>query len=462
MSLDTAQRHDKSGPADPRAVAWHILQRIEEGGYADALVGAHLQRAMLGAADRALMVRLVYGTVAWQLYLDHLLAGFSSRPLSQLDPAVRTLLRMALYQVVHLARVPDFAAVDTAVRLAKRHRRGQAVPFVNAVLRQAAKGWRHVPLPSPERDLAGYLSVRFSHPRWLVDLWLAEYGPEQTHALLAANNEPAPTVLRVNRLRVSREALLERWRNDSQQAVPGRYSPVALELRGRVERGLSHDASEYTVQAEAAQLVGFLVAPQPGDSILDACAAPGGKCTHLAELMNDSGVIVALDPNPRRVERIRKEVRRLGLSIVRAEQADALTWTASPPLFDRVLIDAPCSGLGTLRQHPEIRWRRKREDLTSSAALQLRLLRAGAAKVRPGGVLVYATCTLTREENESVIDRFLAVQPGFRVEDPRSDLPDSARELIGPDAFLRTLPHRHSLDGFFAARLRRLTADGIV
>lgn len=462
MGADSKPQRGKQRACDPRALAWRILQLVERGGYADALLGTALRQAEIGPADGALVVRLVYGTIAWQLYLDHLLAGFSSRPLSELDPAIRTLLRMALFQVVQLDRVPAFAAVDTAVELAKRYRRGRASSFVNAVLRQAVSGWRHVPLPSAERDLAGHWSVTFSHPRWLVELWLAEYGPEETQALLAADNEPAPTVLRVNRLRTSREALLARWQDTAERAAKGRYSPAAIVFRGNPEDDPAYAAGEYTVQGEAAQLVGFLVAPQPGESILDACAAPGGKSTHLAELMDDRGCIVALDPQARGVERIRKDARRLGLAAIRAQQADATTWSGTPEVFDRVLVDAPCSGLGTLRQHPEIRWRRKREDLPAFAALQLRLLHATAARVRPGGVLVYATCTLTREENESVIERFLAAESSFRVEDPRLDLPDPARALVGPDYFLRTFPHRHGLDGFFAARLRRAEGGGIV
>jgi 16S rRNA (cytosine967-C5)-methyltransferase len=451
----------RSSPA--RRLAWRILQAVEQGGYADALLGSELARSRLRREDRALVARLVYGTLAWQAYLDHLLAGFSSIPLADLDPPIRVLLRMAMFQIVHLDRIPPFAAVATAVELAKSYQHGKVAAYVNAVLRRAAEGWRGVPLPARERDVAGHLSVRWSHPRWLVELWLNEYGAQETEALLTADNEPAPTALRVNVLRTTRDSLAAHWQPEWGAIRKGRYSPAALELSGGDPLAAPpYGRGEYTVQGEAAQLVSLLVAPRAGERILDACAAPGGKTTHLAELIGDRGEIVALDPNEKGVARIRAEAKRLGLKSIHAECADARCWRGDEGSFDRVLVDAPCSGLGTLRQHPEIRWRRKPEELDSFAALQLELLAACAARVRPGGVMVYATCTLTRAENECVVERFLARTPNFAVDDPPPDLPPSIGALIGPDRFLRTFPHRHGLDGFFAVRLRRSGSGDIV
>jgi 16S rRNA (cytosine967-C5)-methyltransferase len=451
-------RSGKQKPqSDPRALAWRVLQRVEQGGYADILLGQALSRAVLAPADRALAVRLVYGTLAWQLYLDHLLAGFCVRPLAELDPPIRVLLRMAMFQLCQLQRVPAFAAVDTAVELAKSYKHGAAVGLVNAVLRRAATGWQGVPLPARDRDPAGYLSVRYSHPRWLVERWLAELGQEQTEALLRANNEPAPTTLRVNCMRAKREEVLEALRRDGLHGVPGSFSPAAIVIGGFDPASHPlYQNGRYSVQGEAAQLVSYLVAPNPGERVLDLCAAPGGKSLHLAELMNNQGEVVAVDTQQKGLAQLRAEARRLGISIVKAVLADARGWSDPAGLFDRVLLDAPCSGLGTLRQHPEIRWRRSPESIEQLAVLQRELLEAASRHVRPGGVLVYATCTIVRAENDEVVEDFLGKHCDFVRESPPPEPVIPWAAVIDRHGALRTFPHQHGLDGFFGVRLRRV------
>jgi 16S rRNA (cytosine967-C5)-methyltransferase len=439
---------------------------VETGGYADALLGRRLPASALSARDQALVTRLVYGTLAWQGFLDHIIAAFARRALAGLDPPVRIVLRLALLQMCVLSKIPAFAAVDTAVRLIKRHRGGVAVSFVNAVLRRAATGWRAVPLPSPTHDLGGYLATRLSHPRWLVEQWLARYGAEETEALLRANNEAAPTVLRVNFMRANRDAVIATLREAGWVVHETRYAPTAITIeRGDALAALPGYAQGHcSLQGEASQLVGFLVGAQPGQRVLDACAAPGGKATHLAEMMENRGEIIALDAHPGGVDRTATMARRLGLTILRPLVADARSWMPSAVdsrlstvdhLFDCVLVDAPCSGLGTLRSHPEIKWRRSRADVAQLASLQLELLARLAGLVRRGGIVVYATCTLTSEENEHVIEAFLRDRSGFHIDDPRPHLPEAARGLVSDDLALRTFPHRHGLDGFFAVRLKR-------
>lgn len=465
-SLPRRRRASQPGPSagDARALAWEILQAVEAGAYADALLGHRLTRSGLAPRDQALVTRLVYGTLAWQSYLDHIIAAFSRRPPQALDAPVRVLLRMALFQTCLLTRVPDFAAVNTAVQLAKRFRGGAAAGLVNAVLRRATSEWPQVQLPAAADDPAGHLALRLSHPRWLVERWLARYGFADTEALLRADNEPAPTVLRVNRCKIERAQLLARLHDAGCAAEPTTYSPVGIRVEhaGPPEQISGYADGLFSLQGEASQLVGFLVAPRPGDRVLDACAAPGGKATHLAELMQDQGEIVALDPNAAGIRRVAHMGQRLGLSIVRTAVADALTWRPTADGFDRVLVDAPCSGLGTLRQHPEVRWRRTPEDITGLATLQTQLLRHLADCVRPGGTLVYATCTLSAEENDDVLATFRRLQPAFGIDDPRPLLPEAAYALIDADGVLRTFPHRHGLDGFFAARLKRRETRGIV
>jgi 16S rRNA (cytosine967-C5)-methyltransferase len=444
--------------ANARALAWDILRRVEEGGaYADALLGHHLSTASgLDPRDQALVTRLVYGTLAWQGYLDHVLAAFLHSPVAELDAPVRTLLRLATFQICVLTRIPSFAAVDTAVELAKRFRGGAAAGLVNAVLRRTARGWQQVQLPSREHDPAAYLSTRLSHPRWLVERWLAAYGLEETEALLRANNEAAPTVLRTNCRRIEPTQLLARLREAGQAAALTLYSSVGIRLdaSGPPEALPGYGEGLFSLQGEASQLVASLAGARPGDRVLDACAAPGGKATHLAEMMDDRGEIMAVDVNARGVERIVRTTQRLGLSIIRAVVADVTTWAPHQAPFDCALVDAPCSGLGTLREHPEVKWRRTPEDVASLAQLQLRLLRRVAGSVRPGGTLVYSTCTLSAEESEEVVAAFRPSRPEFTLDDPRPLLPAGARDLVGTDGALRTLPHRHGMDGFFAVRFK--------
>lgn len=449
-----------------RAVAWEILRGVEEGAFADVLLGRHRALRGLDRRDQALATRLVYGTLAWQGYLDHLLAAFSRRQPEQLELPVRVLLRMALFQIVKLTRVPPFAVVDTAVELCKRHRHGAAAGFVNAVLRRAAREWQAVPLPARDRDLAEHLSVALSHPRWLAEYWIESFGARQTEELLEANNEEAPTVLRVNLRRATRAAVIEQLQKAGIDAEAARFSPAGVLVRGGgLPTGLpGFGEGQFSVQGEASQLVSLLVGARPGDTVLDACAAPGGKATAVAEAMADRGRVVALDCSDAGVQRIRAMARRLELRSIEAVVADSTCWQPAQGdcRFDCVLVDAPCTGLGTLRQHPEVRWRRARADIARAAELQRRLLAHAATLVREGGALVYATCTLTREENELVVSSFLATAGDFAVEDASGLLPENARELVGTDGILRTFPHRHRLDGFFAARLKRRTAAGIV
>jgi 16S rRNA (cytosine967-C5)-methyltransferase len=446
-------------------LAWEILRRVEEeGAYADALLGHALKSSSLGIRDHALVTRLVYGTLAWQGFLDHIIAACSRRPPQALDAPIRIVLRLALFQTCLLSRIPDFAAVNTAVQLAKRFHGGAATGLVNAVLRRATAEWQRVPLPSLQDDPVGHLGIRWSHPAWLVERWLAQYGFDETEALLRANNEPAPTVLRVNRLKIEPGQLLVRLQAGGCTAQPASYVPtgIRIEHAGAPERWPGYREGLFSVQGEASQLVGLLTAPQPGARVLDACAAPGGKTTHLAELMENRGEIVALDRSARGVARVACMARRLGLSIVHTAVADATAWQPPADRFDCVLVDAPCSGLGTLRQHPEVRWRRTAKDIAGLAALQLRLVLHLADAVRPGGTLVYATCTLSAAENDEVLAALLRTRPDFIVSDPRPLLPVPARPLVDADGMLRTFPQRHGLDGFFVARLKRNEARGIV
>lgn len=437
-------------PSDPRRAAIEVLARVEAGAFADVLVGERIAHGMLDGREAALFTRLVYGTEAWRGRLDWTLAGLARRPLADLAPAVRAALRLGLFQLLLLDRVPAHAAVDTTVALVKQSAGAGAASFANALLRGFLRnGERALPDAESEPDL--HLAVRWSHPEWLVRLWRKELGDARAMALLAANAEPAPTVVRVDPAIASRDAVIARLAARGIRAHPTRYATHGLVVEGPV--GALAGESGLTLQGEASQLVVDLLDPRPGERVLDLCAAPGGKTGAIAERTAPAAVVAA--------DRSRAGVRRIAaLPAARDGRVHALVADASrTPLrraFDAVLVDAPCSGLGTLRAHPEIRWRRTPEDLERLAARQESIVAQAADLVRPGGRLVYATCTVARVENERVIEGLLARRTDFRVADARGHLPAAAAELVAGDGMLRTSPEVGGLDGFFATRLERV------
>lgn len=439
-----------------RSLAHDVLVRVEASdAFADVLLGERLGTERLPPEDARLATQLVYGTLAWQGRLDHHLAALFGRPLSRLDTSVLIALRLGLYQLLLLDRVPAYAAIDTSVSLVKRGGAG-ARGLVNAILRKAAAGPHTLALP-PAADRSLRLSVEWSHPRWLVERWAAVLDEDDLVALLRANNEPPPTTLRVNPGRAGRDDIVAELSSAGTAARAGRWAGSAVVVeRGGADAAVlaALEGGRVSFQSEASQLVVDLLAPAPGTRVLDACASPGGKTTAIAERLGGRGSVLAIDPRRAGLERLAAECRRLGLAAVQAAVADARL----PPTvatFDAVLVDAPCSGLGTLRRHPEVRWRRTPEDLLRLAALQRAILHRMASLVAPGGVLVYAVCTIASEECEDVVRDFVAAHPGFGVEPAANVLSGDARDLTDAEGFLRTLPHRHGLDGFFAARLAR-------
>lgn len=435
-----------------RLLAFRVLSEVESSNrFADALLGRYLAESDLDPADRSLATVLVYGTITHQRTLDYTIAGLSSRPLAEIDTDALVLLRMGVFQLNFLDRVPAYAIVDTSVKLARRHAPG-AAGFINALLRRASReGLR----PLSDAEEPDRLSIEYSHPPWLVELWIDELGIDDTIALMDANNRPAPTVLRALG---DREFTIDRLRDLGYGAHEARYAPAAVVVESGGNAGATQAGA--VSQGEASQLAVLFSGVQAGDRVLDACAAPGGKTAYLAQLAGPDGVVTAVDPAGGARRRIEDTLRRCG-DVPRADveiiEAAIENLEASAE-YDLVLVDAPCSGLGTLRQHPEIRWRRYPEDLADLAARQARILDCAAAWVRPGGHIVYSTCTIARTENDDIVDAFLTRDSGFK-EAPgagnliRAGVP--ADELVGSDGRLRIFPDHHDADGFFAVRLQR-------
>jgi 16S rRNA (cytosine967-C5)-methyltransferase len=445
-------------PAGPRALAATILTRVDQkAAYADILLDQTVRRSSLSSADRALLTEIVYGTLRWRGRLDWHLDRALRRPLSAMKPYLRNVLRLTLYQCLFLDRVPGYAAVNEGVELAKEYGGAPAAGLVNRIAREILREKERLSYPGREGDLAAYLSVFWSHPEWLVRRWLDVFGAD-TESLLAANNAEAPLVLRTNRLRGGREGLIEALRRSGAQALPAAFSPQGVRVVGgaSVSALPGFDEGLFQVQGEASQLLAYVLDPKPGERVLDACAAPGGKTTHIAELMEDRGEIVALDLSSRGLERLEENVRRLRLRSVRPVNMDATMEFSGKNrgAYDRVLIDAPCSGFGTLRSHPEAKWQKGEDDIRRLARLQEKILERAATYLRPGGILVYATCTLTAEENENQVEAFLSRHQEFVLEDAARYLPSEARDLI-LDSYFVALPHKHDTDGFFAARMRK-------
>lgn len=453
--MTAAARQTPSAASPARVLAARVLERVEtDAAFADLVLEVETTRARVGPRDVGLATELVYGTLRWQRYLDWILAPHSRRPIDALDPHVRVILRMTAYQLVFLTRVPAFAAVNDAVTLARTGARG-AAEYTNAVLRAFARRGAHEREPAAPREPIDALATRCSFPTWLAARWVARDGAAQAEALMRAMNERPPLAVRANTLRVSREALAVRLAEDDDVATrPTSWAPeglIAERAVGAPARWHAFADGACVVQDEASMLVARMLEARAGETVIDVCAAPGTKTTHLAQLMDNRGRVVAVDPQPARLDRVDDAAARLGVTIVqtvRSTVQDLVGAYASQA--DAVLVDAPCTNLGVLRRNPEVKWRRGPEDIATSAARQVEILTAAATFVKSKGRLVYATCSPEPEENDAVVAAFLAAQPGWRL-DPPAGFPLA----LDGDGYLRTRPDRHGADAFTAVRLRR-------
>lgn len=441
----------------PRRMAVDILTRIESGGaYAEPLLDSALAgKGLANPHDRALLTELVYGTLRTRGRLDWIIAQLYRGDPAALEMTVRNILRTGLYQLWFTDRIPGFAAVNEAVEAA-RALVPAASGLVNALLRNALRKKDAIPWPQRGEDPAAAIAVLDSHPLWLVRRLLAQFGEAQTEAICRANNTVPPVTLRVNTLKGSPAGVLAALHREGLEAEATPFSPEGLRLRSAagLRETKAYREGLFRVQDEASQLIARLVDPRPGERLLDLCAGVGGKSLHLAALMNDRGAIVALDRRAESLRRLREEKRRLGVASVETRQADAAALPAGlRDAFARVLLDAPCSGLGTLRRNPEIRWRLAPRDLGEYMRTQRRLLHSAADCVMPGGRLVYSVCTGTPEENELVVADLLKNRPDFTPAPPPAG--GGLAAFFAADGFFRTFPHRHGMDGFFAAALDR-------
>ena len=444
------------GPA--RVAAYEILTAVSAGNADLPTAIAFSRGGLRDDRDRALAAEIASGVQRWRATLDHLIAAFSKRPLSKLDPEIVEILRLSAYQLLHLTRVPASAVVDDAVNLVRRAGKTSATGCVNAVLREVSRKREALPLPPRPADrsdraaVLDYFSITLSHPRWLAGRWCDRFGFDVAEQWMQFNNTPGTLTLRANRLKVTRDELAAHLRSHDVEAHPAAYAPDALVIdEGYPLRLGLDDSGLFFVQDEASQLVALLAGDPPPTRVLDACASPGGKTTAIAAAMAGDGLLVATDLRDRRISLLRRTVGLSGARNVRIVQTDLRKPLPFTQPFDCVLVDAPCSGLGTLRRDPDIRWRRRESDLPALAAAELTMLRQAADGVAPGGRLVYATCSSEPEENEHIVDAFAAASPQFVPVAANAATVRLTDSLVDARGFLRTEPHRHQLEAFFGA-----------
>ncbi|MFB6276717.1 MAG: 16S rRNA (cytosine(967)-C(5))-methyltransferase [Halothece sp.] len=443
---------------NPRQVAFNALHDVLlKDAYAEVALDRAFAKQSLSSQNHRFVSELVYGIVRRQRTLDALIDQFASKPASKQPPKLRLILQLGFYQLRYLTQVPSSAAVDTSVDLAKSNGLGKLAGVVNGILRQYIRQTEtgDDPLKLPQ-DPIQRLGVFHSFPDWIVQLWCDEFGAETASQLAPWFNQAPHIDLRINPLLTTREAVETALQEADIAYTVVPWIPWGIRLAsggGNIQQLPGFQKGWWTVQDFSAQLVSYLLNPQPGETIIDACAAPGGKTTHIAELMEDQGTIWACDRATNRLKKVTSNAQRLQLQSIQTCVGDARELSQFEATADRVLIDAPCSGLGTLHRRADLRWRQTPQNLVELAELQQDILSCAAKWVKPGGTMVYATCTINPLENEDVIQKFLTNYPQWEIEPPPETFP--ALSFVSDEGWLKLIPTEHDSDGFFMVQLKR-------
>ena len=446
----------------PRNLALKTLKNVDGApGQAERrLESLFSQNPRLSERDRALTVHLVQGVLRWRIRLDWILKQFVRFPFKKIDPQVLNILRLALFQILFLDRVPESAAVNEAVKQSRKMGKKHVVKFVNGILRQICREKDRLPYPLFDSDPSRYASVYYSYPMWLVQKWTRELGQDMALQVMKAGNEIPGLTIRANTLRTTRQALLNRL---GEEGVEGRavdFAPEGIELthfKGAVSRLDAYKAGLFQVQGEAAQICAHLLSPGGVDVVADVCAGLGGKSTHLAELMGDRGRVLALDTSLARLRGLKQNTKRLGIGSVFPVAADV-----TAPLFflrdpvRKIMVDGPCSGLGVISKHPDTKLTKKEDDIKRLAMIQKSILSRSCQALCRDGEMLYVTCTISKEENEAVVESFLRENKGMALQDLRRRIPPWGLDLVDENGFLKTFPHLHGMEGFFAALFRKI------
>jgi 16S rRNA (cytosine967-C5)-methyltransferase len=447
---------------DARNTALKVLITLDRGDQTLDGILDHIspRTGSLSRQDRSLFNALIYGVLRWRGRLDYIISHFSNTALKKIEPGVLNILRLGLFQIIYLDRIPDSATVHTSVELTRQIGASRAAGFVNALLRIAAVNYSSVVFPALQSEPVAFFSTAHSLPDWLARRWRQRYNPQTLIALCDTINSIPPITIRTNTLKATREQLILSLESEVGHIEPASDTPDGITMNN-LKRSIpdlpAFKNGWFQVQDEAAQLVSLLLNPQPEESVLDACAGLGGKTAHMAQLMQNKGSIAAMDKDEKKLQQLDTDMQRLGISIVRAygHDLDSPLDTKQPGDFDRILLDAPCSGLGVLRRNPDIKWKSREAGLKRHADIQKRFLENLAPLVKPNGVLVYAVCSIEPEENEAVIDAFLKKHPKFVIDKSLGKLPETLHSMVKPATGFKTLPLLNHMDGFYFVRLKR-------
>ena len=436
-----------------RGTAVKILDRIERtDSYLDKLLDHEMKNSELSGQDKALLYELVHGVVRWMGRLDWILSGFYKGQFSKAIPVLKNALRVALYQVMFLDKIPEYAIVNEAVDFVKKLQGQKPADITNAVLRNIIRSKNGLRYPDPNENLISYLAAYYSHPSWLAKRWVERYGRENVEALMTANNERPTLTLRINQLKVDRQEFESLLQSVNLKYSVSQYNKdfYKLQILTNIQSWQYFSEGYFAIQDESTGMPCLLLDVKPGMRVLDMCAAPGGKSAYIADLMNNSGEVVALDKFESRVKLMQSNLERLGVGIVKMVATDALEF--EDELFDRVLVDAPCSGLGTLSKKPDIKWKRDLLDIKKLTPLQTELLEKASSLVKVGGAVVYSTCTIEPEENFGIIEKFLDEHKNFMLDDASKFV---VKTVVDENGCIQSLPYRDKMDGAFSARLIR-------
>ncbi|OGU64758.1 MAG: 16S rRNA (cytosine(967)-C(5))-methyltransferase [Stygiobacter sp. RIFOXYC12_FULL_38_8] len=437
-----------------RGLAVKILNRVDRtDAYLDKLLEIEIKNSNLVGADKALLFEIVHGVTRWEGRIDWILTGFYKGQFSKAIPNIKNALRVALYQILFLDKVPDYAAVNEAVEFVKKLQGQAAADLTNAVLRNIIRNKENIRYPNPDEDINNYLSAYFSHPTWLVKRWLARFGREETEKLLIANNNKPNLTIRVNNLVTNPTEMKSLLNSVELKFSEGKFLKEFIRMNSLTNiTDWEYFAKGYfSIQDESTGFPIKLLNISPGMRVLDLCAAPGGKTGFIADEMKNTGEIVAIDKFESRLKILEKNLTRLKVTNVVTKVTDAADFEDEEG-FDRVLIDAPCSGLGTLTKKPDLKWKRDLGDIRKIVNIQYELLKKGASLVKQNGFIVYSTCTIEPEENFELIKKFLSENPNFALVNAGELLP---KAVVDENGCVATLPHVHGIDGAFAAKLVR-------
>lgn len=436
-----------------RGIAVKILNRVDRtDAYLDKLLEIEIKNSELSGRDKALLFEIVHGVVRWMGKIDWILNGFYKGQFSKCIPNVKNSMRVALYQILFLDKIPEHAAVNESVEFVKKLQGEKSANLTNAVLRNIIRSKNSIRFPNKEEDLVSYFSAYYSHPTWMVKRWLARYGEVETEKLLIANNQKPIHTLRVNNIKTNIDELKSLLKSVDLKYKNGFYlnEYVHLNTLTNITQWEYFQKGYFSIQDESTGFACKALDPKPGMRVLDLCAAPGGKTGFLADMMSNTGELVALDKFESRLDLFRKNMSRLGVTIVKTVTMDALEYNEDN--FDRVLVDAPCSGLGTLTKKPDIKWKKDFGDIRKINNLQYDLIQKASELVKVGGAVVYSTCTIEPEENFQIVKKFLENNPGFELVNLKDEFNN---DLVDEHGCLQTLTSKHRMDGAFAAKIIR-------